>query len=137
MPAKLRVCRESRKIVPDKAAQFGPPDRSDNFVASSVSRKRVNASSSQSNDNKAPKRQRLTVSVDNSTINYIPDQHPEIIGKCARMRFEDEEGEETWYNGIVASYNGITGKYGIYFPCDGQVEEASFEDNDMEIIDDP
>ena len=130
MPAKLRVCRESRKIVPDKAAQFGPPDRSDNFVASSVSRKRANASS---NDNKAPKRQRLTVSVDNSTINYIPDRHPEIIGKHARMRFEDEEGEETRYNGIVASYNGINGKYGIYFLCDGQVEEASFED---EIISD-
>ena len=92
---------------------------------------------SQSSVNKAPKRQRLTVSVDNSTIDYIPDQHPEIIGKRARMRFEDEEGEETWYNGIIASYNGITGKYGIYFPCDGQVEEASFEDNDMEVINDP
>ena len=44
--------------------------------------------------------------------------------------------KKRWYNGIVASYNGITGKYGIYFLCDGQVDEASFEDNDMEIIND-
>ena len=77
MAAKRKSLQRQQKIVPDKAAQFGPPDRSDNFVASSVSRKRANASLSQSSVNKAPKRQR-----------------------------------------------------------DGQVEEASFDDNDMEVIND-
>ena len=110
MAAKKKSLQRKQKIIPDRAAQFGLPDRSDNFVASSVSRKRANASMSQSSVNKTPKHQRLTVSVDNSTIDYIPDQHPEIIGKRALMRFEDEEGEDTWYNGIIASYNGITGK---------------------------
>ena len=28
----------------------------------------------------------------------------------------------------------ITGKYGIYFPCDGLTEEASFDD-DLQIMD--
>ena len=38
-----------------------------------------------------------------------------------------------WYEGIITSNNMITGKYGIYFPCDG-LTEASFDDDDMEIF---
>lgn len=54
------------------------------------------------------------------------------MGKRVRMRFE-ETGEQ-WYEGIISSYSIITGKYSIYFPCDGQTEEASFDDDDMEIM---
>ena len=63
----------------------------------------------------------------------IPDKHPEVMGKHATMKFEDQSGV-WWYEGIISSYNIITGKYCIYFPCDGQTEEASFDDNDMEIM---
>lgn len=123
------------KLVPDKSAQFGPPDRCDNFISSQTitSRKRPNLSL-QDDASIAPKRQHHTVCVDNSAIKYIPDQHLEVIGKRARMKFEDESGTK-WYEGIISSYNVITGKYGVYFPCDGQTEETSFNDNDMEIID--
>ena len=51
------------------------------------------------------------------------------------MKFESAAGEDEWYDEIICSYNGMTGKYGVYFPCDGQTEEASFHDDDMEIID--
>ena len=50
------------------------------------------------------------------------------------MKFENEEGEEEWYEGVVSSYSVITGKFSIYFPSDGQTEEASFDDEDLEII---
>ena len=56
------------------------------------------------------------------------------MGKCARMKFQGKKGEEEWYEGVVSSYNVITGKYSIYFPSDGQTEEASFDDEDLEII---
>ena len=125
--ATAKKCQQRMKLIPDKAAQFGPPDH---FVVS-TSRKRSKLSSEESISS-APKRQCQTV--DNSRVECIPDQHPEVMGKRVRMRFEDKSGEEQWYEGIISSYNMITGKYGIYFPCDGQTEEASFHDDDMEKI---
>ena len=41
-----------------------------------------------------------------------------FLEKCARMRFDNEEGQEEWYEGVISSYNMITGKYGIYFVMD-------------------
>ena len=43
--------------------------------------------------------------------------------------------QEQWYEGIISSYNVITGKYSVYFPYDGVTKEASYDDEDMEIID--
>ena len=127
--------KQRLKSIPDKSCQFGPPDRVDNFVqptcSNTSSRKRANNQDSCSNT-PAPKRQ--AIKVDNTTIQCIPNQHPEIIGKRARMKFEDEEGVGQWYEGVVSSYNTITGKYGVYFPCDGQTEEASFDDDDLEVM---
>ena len=48
----------------------------------------------------------------------VQNIHPEIVGKRARMKFGDG-GEEKWYEGVISSYNVITGKYGVYSPCDG------------------
>ena len=116
------------KVVPDKTAQFGPPDCTDNFVASSSRKRNVSEESASS----APKRQRQTI--DDSVVECIPDKHPEVMGKCARLKFEDQSGVQ-WCEGIISLYNNIiTGKYSIYFPCDGQTEEASLDDNDMETI---
>jgi len=119
------------KSVPDKSSQFGPPDYSDTFVTGpSKSRKRVDNSPHLKN---APKH--LAVCVGNSMVRYIPNYHPEILRKHARMRFETESGKEEWYEGVISSYNGLTGKYGSYFPCGGKTEDASFDDEDMELID--
>ena len=51
------------------------------------------------------------------------------------MKFEVEKGIEEWYEGMIASYNIFSGKYTVLFPSDGQTEEASFDDNDMEFLD--
>ena len=61
----------------------------------------------------------VNITVDNSTVECISDQHPEVIGRCIRMRFEDDSGKREWYEGIISSHNMITGNYGIYFPRDG------------------
>ena len=53
------------------------------------------------------------------------------------MKFDDGKGQEQWYEGVISSYNMITGKYSIYFPSDGLTEKASFNDEDMEIINQP
>ena len=36
-----------------------------------------------------------------------------------------ESGKEEWFDGMIISYNGMSGLYGIYFPCDGQTVEMS------------
>ena len=91
--------KQRLKSIPDKSCQFGPPDRVDDFLqptcSNTSSRKRANNHDSCSNT-PAPKRQ--DIKVDNTTIQCIPNQHPEIIGKRARMKFEDEEGVGQWYH---------------------------------------
>ena len=90
--AAAKKCQQRMKLIPDKAAQVGPPDHTDIFVVS-TSRKRSKLSSEESTSS-APKHQCQTVN--NSQVECIPDQHPEVMGKRVRMRF-DKSGEEQWY----------------------------------------
>ena len=113
-----------KRSLPDKESEYGPPDRTDNFVAGRK-RKSNDAHSSTSHE----------MNVDNSVVQYYPNTHPEILGKKARMKFNDGEGEDQWYEGVVSSYNVITGKYSVYFPCDGATEETSYADGDFELMD--
>ena len=75
------------------------------------------------------------VYISDSIVECIPNAHPEIIGKSAKMKFVDKKEQEQWYEGIIFSYNVITGKYSVYFSYDGVTEEVSYDDEDMEIID--
>lgn len=34
-------------------------------------------------------------------VERIPNSHPEILGKCARMKFDNEEGLEEWYEEVI------------------------------------
>ena len=113
-----------KRSFPDKESEYGPPDHTDNFVAGRK-RKSNDAHSSTSHE----------MNVDNSVVQYYPNTHPEILGEKARMKFNDGEGEDQWYEGVVSSYNVITGKYGVYFPCDGTTEETSYADGDFELMD--
>ena len=61
------------------------------FPTSSRKRATVNLPSPSS----ASKRQ--AVSVDNGIIECIPNNLPEILSKCARMKFDNKNGEEEWY----------------------------------------
>ena len=39
-----------------------------------------------------------------------------------------DSGMKEWYHLTTGKYNGV------YFPCDGQTEEASFDDDDLEVM---
>ena len=105
----LKKWEYRNKLIPDKESEYiwaaGPAlDRVDNFVAGGAtagnSRKRKSNGVHSSNSSKP-------INVDNSVVKYIPNNHPEIAGKRARRSCV------------------ITGKYGVYFPCDGTTEETS------------
>ena len=66
--AAAKKCQQRMKVVPDKIAQFGPPDCTDNFVANSSRKRNV----SEENASSAPKCQRQTV--DDSVGECIPDK---------------------------------------------------------------
>ena len=36
------------------------------------------------------------------------------------MKFKVASGKTEWFKGQITKYDGLTGKYGIYFPCDGE-----------------
>ena len=65
----------------------------------------------------------------------MPNKHPEVLGKAVRMKFEVTPGVEKWFSGIICSYNGITYKYSVYFPCDKETIETILDDPDLEIVD--
>ena len=75
------------------------------------------------------------VCISDSIVECIPNAHPEIIEKHVKLKFLDEEEQEQWYEGIISSYNVITGEYSVYFSYDRVTEEESYDDEDMEIID--
>ena len=121
--ATNKQSQQLTKSIPDKTCQHGPPDCVDNFLSESSSRKQVIDSSERSSSSKLLK----CICVSDSIVECIPNAHPEIIGKRAKMKFFDQKGQEQWYEGIISSYNVITGKYSVYFPYDRLT--------DMEIID--
>ena len=57
-----------------------------------------------------------------------------MIGKRVKMLFTVEDKDE-WCEGIIATYNILSGKYGIYFPADNETVETSLEDDDLKFID--
>ena len=121
--AAMRKQKSRMKSVSDSTAQYGPPDRPCNFL----SRKRERSLDSESGEGASKK-------IASSCIKLIPNANPGAIGKNVRMKFEIKAGVEKWYAGMICSYNAITGKYGVYFPCDEQIVETSLEDSDLEIM---
>ena len=97
--------------IPDKTAEYGPPDRPSNFLSTSGSRKRKSTSST---DISPTKKAMPHVSSQTSTNGFTPNSHPEVLGKSVKMNFDDEHGKGECYNGIICSYNGMTRKYGMY-----------------------
>jgi len=40
-----------------------------------------------------------------------------------------------WFKGIINAYDGLIGKYGVYFPCDKQTEYVLEDDKDIRFVD--
>ena len=75
------------------------------------------------------------VEVDRTVINLVHTCNPEMIGKRVKMLFTVDDHSDEWYEGIIATYNVLSGKYGVYFPADNETVETTLEDNDLEFID--
>ena len=58
-----------------------------------------------------------------------PDMN--FMGKTIKMKFLTE-GEEKWYNGTMTSYDGRSGKYSAYFPCDKKTVHILPNDPDID-----
>ena len=42
-----------------------------------------------------------------------------LFGKSVEMKFK-VSGKIQWFKGHITMYDGLTGKYGIYLPCDSE-----------------
>lgn len=131
--------RQKRRFsaVSDKNIEFGPPDKVTNFNKPASCKRKPDQSPSPSPAQTQNKKS--CIEIENQRIEFVPDKHPETIGKKARMKFHiaesDSDDKCEWFFGVVSSYDGIQQKYGIYFPCDGETVYASLDDEDLEIID--
>ena len=78
----------------------------------------------------------MALSVGNTTVTFIPNPHPDMMGKKVKVKFMVTNlKKEEWFPGIVSTYNGLNGKYGIYFPSDEQTIEMSLNDEDLKFVD--
>ena len=50
------------------------------------------------------------------------------------MKFETLSREQ-WFDGMITSYDGLKGKFVVYFPSDGQTVDTSLGDEDLEMYD--
>ena len=67
-------------------------------------------------------------------IEFQPNIQLDALGKKVKMKFETSAGEQ-WFNGMITSYDGLKGKFGVYFPSDGQTVDTSLGDEDLEMYD--
>lgn len=123
------VARQKQRMKagkPDHNAEHGPPDRVTNF----------NVENTANSDLASKERRPKPITIENSQIKFTPNTQPEVMGRRVKMKFHitDTDTEET-FEGVIASYNGMTGKFGVYFPADGETVDVSLSDEDLEIID--
>ena len=71
--------------------------------------------------------------MDNTTITFIPNSHPEVMGKKVKVKFMVNDREE-WFIGVISSYNGLKGEYGIFSPCDNNTISMKLDDEDLEFL---
>ena len=127
--AKYRQKCRSMRSEPDRDSEFGPPDKASNFNRA-VPRKRPTPSGSKHGPSK-----KICVEIDKKKIQFVPNPHPEVIGKEAKMKFHIQDSDTCdWFRGIISSYDGISQKYGIYFPSDKETVFASLDDEDLQLV---
>ncbi len=113
-----------------KRAQHGLPDRTSNFVCEKGQSKRKSTPNHPEAEAGTKKR---AICVNDSIVSF---NHPEVMGKQVKVKFfVKESGKDEWFDGVIATYNCIFGKYGVIFPCDGETVEMSIDDHDLKLMD--
>ena len=80
-----------------------------------------------------PKTKKMKLASD-EVFEIIPNAHPDLMGENVEMKFSVEDGPEEWFTGIITTYNCMSGKYGIYFPYDGQTVDTTLDDEDLRLL---
>ena len=57
-----------------------------------------------------------------------------MLGRNLMMKFT-VDCKPQWFKGIVNAYYGLTGKYGVYFPCNKQTVYILEDDKDIRFCD--
>ena len=81
----------------------------------------------------SPTKKSKTIAMDR-TVRFIPNSYILMFsGKQCECNLRYQEKNE-WFERIIATYDGLKGKFGIYFPSDGKTHFASLDDEDLEVI---
>ena len=56
-----------------------------------------------------------------------------LMGKKLKMRFK-VNGKIQWFEGQITNYDGLTGKYGVYFPIDKETIYIFPNDKDVSFL---
>ena len=60
-------------------------------------------------------------------------QDSTLIGKKVEMRFKINK-KTKWFSREINSFDELSGRYGIYFPCDGETVFAYPDDKDLRYV---
>ena len=126
--ATKRNMRRQNKSSSDLTAQYGPPDRQCHFETGGKKRKNPVKSSIQA---KRPKSSYVSQDTsaaadddsdfEDSTQTRFHQPNPNYFGCTLQMRFKIKEtGNYQWFDGQILNFDPKTGKYGAFFPSDGQ-----------------
>ena len=54
------------------------------------------------------------------------------MGNQVKVKFQiDDSDKEEWFDGVDVMYNGMSGDYGMFFPCDGKTVDISLDSDDL------
>ena len=125
--AAKRNMRRQSKSSSDLTAQYGPPDRQCHFENGGKKRKNPVKSSIHAKRPKTGFVSQDTSAADDdsdfedNTQTKFHQPNPNYLGRRLQMRFKIKEtGNYQWFNGQILNFDPNTGKYGAFFPSDGQ-----------------
>ena len=56
-----------------------------------------------------------------------------LLGKKLIMKFNVDK-KPKWFKGIINAYDGLSGKYGVYFPFDKETVYIHEDDEDVRFV---
>ena len=126
--ATKRNMRRQKSSASDLTSQFGPPDRQCHFE--NRGKKRKSAASNSKSEN--AKRSKIVTVIpetndeDSDMDDFIQSSfhqpNAKYFGRKLQMRFKIKEtGKYEWFNGQILHFDPKNGKYGAFFPSDGQI----------------
>ena len=128
--AAARRLERKRKAAQDLSAQLGPPDKKCH-----LSELKITVTSTESSKQQS---EVASIQVDECVVQIHTNQHPEVLGKRVCVKYDINKSgcpASQWYEGIITSYNCMTGKYSVYFSCDGVTDEFTLNEDGFNIID--